>query len=189
MISAAGRYKVAAEAWEFEQIHRLNYRTFVEEIPQHPPNPERSLVDAFHAENTYIVAVRDAQLLGMVALRGNRPFSLDRKLRDLDAYLPSGCSPCEVRLLAVAPEHRRGPIFHGLVNRLLECVVQEGYDLALISGTVRQLRLYAHLGFVPFGPRVGSGEALYQPMALTLAALRERGRAFSALRSAAPQNP
>ena len=27
--------KVATEEWEFELIHQLNYRTFVEEIPQH----------------------------------------------------------------------------------------------------------------------------------------------------------
>ena len=26
-------FKFAAEDWEFEQIHRLNHRTFVEEIP------------------------------------------------------------------------------------------------------------------------------------------------------------
>ena len=32
-------FKVASADWEFEQIHRLNYRTFVEEIPQHASNP------------------------------------------------------------------------------------------------------------------------------------------------------
>jgi hypothetical protein len=31
-------YKIASEPWEFEQIHRLNYRTFVEEIPLHVSN-------------------------------------------------------------------------------------------------------------------------------------------------------
>ena len=36
-------FKVATDDWEFEQIHRLNYRTFVEEIPQHPANPERRI--------------------------------------------------------------------------------------------------------------------------------------------------
>jgi len=30
---AGHTYKIASEEWEFEQIHRLNYRTFVEEIP------------------------------------------------------------------------------------------------------------------------------------------------------------
>ncbi len=45
-------FKVAATPDEFEAIHALNYRTFVEEIPQHSPNGERRLVDKFHAENT-----------------------------------------------------------------------------------------------------------------------------------------
>ena len=28
-------FKFATEDWEVEQIHRLNYKTFVAEIPQH----------------------------------------------------------------------------------------------------------------------------------------------------------
>ena len=50
-------FKVASEDWEFEQIHRLNYGTFVEEIPQHEGNAEKSLVDTFHGENTYFICV------------------------------------------------------------------------------------------------------------------------------------
>ena len=61
-------FKVASEDWEFEQIHRLNYRTFVEEIPQHASNPEGRLVDRFHAENTYIICLQGRRLVGMLAL-------------------------------------------------------------------------------------------------------------------------
>ena len=43
-------FKFASEDWEFELIHRLNYRTFVEEIPQHKASPTHRLVDKFHAE-------------------------------------------------------------------------------------------------------------------------------------------
>jgi aspartate aminotransferase-like enzyme len=43
-----------------------------------------------------------------------------------------------------------------------------GYDVALISGTTRQLRLYRHMGFVPFGPLVVGPGAQFQPMMLTL---------------------
>ena len=46
-------YKIAETPDEFEQIFRLNYKTFTEEIPQNEANPERSRVDKFHAENTY----------------------------------------------------------------------------------------------------------------------------------------
>ena len=166
-------FKVASEDWEFKQIHRLNYQTFVEEIPQHESNAEKSLVDAFHAENTYFICVRDGRLLGMVASRDRRPFSLDRKLEDLDAYLPRGKTVCEIRLLSVAKDHRKGRVMRGLLTALARHCIARGYDLAIISGTVRQERFYRRIGFVPFGPPVGTAEALYQPMYRDLATLEE----------------
>ena len=45
-------FKIAAEDWEFDLIHQLNYRTFVEEIPQHEVSATKRMVDKFHAENT-----------------------------------------------------------------------------------------------------------------------------------------
>ena len=57
-----------------------------------------------------------------------------------------------------------------------------GHDIAVISGTVRQAKLYSYLGFVPFGPVVGSEDAQYQPMYLTLEAYSElttRSRSFA----------
>jgi hypothetical protein len=172
-------FKLAAEPWEFEQIHRLNYQTFVEEIPQHPANPEGILIDPFHDENTYIIAVHGRRVVGMVALRGQRPFSLDRKLPDLDSFLPLARRPCELRLLATTPECRHGFVFRGLVDLLVRHGIDQGYDLAVISGTVRQAKLYRHLGFIPFGSLVGTTEALYQPMYLTLEGFRKASKSFS----------
>ncbi len=163
-------FKFADCESEFEAIHALNYRTFVEEIPQHAANPERRLVDGFHDENTYAICLDGGRLVGMVAGRGRRPFSLDRKLAELDSHLPPHRRPLEVRLLAVEPPYRKTSVFVRLVATLAGRFGGEGYDLALISGTLRQTGLYRHLGFVPFGPQVGSAEAPYQPMYLDLAA-------------------
>ena len=157
-------FKIASEDWEFAEVHKLNYETFVEEIPQHGPNANRTLVDKFHDENTYIICLRDRELRGMVAARGKRPFSLDQKLEDLDSYLPKGRSVCEIRLLAIGKEDRNGRILKGLLTQLAQYCVDQSYDLAIISGTVRQLGLYKRLGFVPFGPLVGTPEAQFQPM-------------------------
>ena len=85
-------FKVASTPEEFEQIHALNYRTFVEEIPQHAVNTERKLVDRFHEQNTYLICKRGERVVGMMALRGDRPFSLDAKLPALDSYLTPGRS-------------------------------------------------------------------------------------------------
>ena len=161
-------FKVATEDWEFEQIHRLNYRTFVEEIPQHKQSPTHRLMDKFHAENTYLICLSGEKLAGMLAVRGNRPFSLDQKLDNLDSYLPPGRTTCEIRLLAVEKKFRGAQVLQGILAMLWQHGVEKGYDLAIISGTMRQSKLYHHLGFIPFGPLVGSGEAQFQPMYVTL---------------------
>ncbi|HET9864266.1 MAG TPA: GNAT family N-acetyltransferase [Steroidobacteraceae bacterium] len=166
-------FRIAIPA-DFDAIHALNYETFAEEIPQHPPNSERRLVDRFHAENTYAVCIADGGLVGMVCGRCQRPFSLDLKLADLDRWLPAHRKAVEVRLLAVRREWRKSAVFFGLMTFLSRHFIAQGCDLALISGTVRELKLYRHLGFEPFGGLVGTAGAMYQPMLLTLAAFEQR---------------
>jgi aspartate aminotransferase-like enzyme len=115
-----------------------------------------------------LYTIDEGQLIGMMAVRDKRPFSLDEKLGNIDRFLPPGRKICEVRLLAVLASHRNGMVFQGLLKLLLDYGLRQHYNLAVISGTVRQQKLYKHLGFVPFGPLVGSHDAQYQPMYLTL---------------------
>jgi len=153
---------------EFEQIFRLNHRTFVDEIPQHAAHDDGRLIDRFHAENRYVICKDRDEVVGMIALRGSRPFSLDAKLPDLDRYLPRNRSVCEIRLLAVRPGYRHSRVLPGLVRELARVCRESGLEYAVISGTTRQLRLYAHLGFEPFGPLVGKPGAYYQPMGISI---------------------
>ncbi|HXS68687.1 MAG TPA: aminotransferase class V-fold PLP-dependent enzyme, partial [Candidatus Polarisedimenticolia bacterium] len=171
-------FKTANEDWEFEQIHRLNYKTFVEEIPQHQSSPSHRLVDKFHPENTYLICLSGKKLVGMLAVRGARPFSLDQKLENLDSYLPAGRTICEIRLLAIEKKFRGAQALQGILALLWQHGIEKGYDLAIISGTTRQFRLYQHLGFVPFGPVVGAGEAQFQPMYVTLETFENTAREF-----------
>jgi GNAT superfamily N-acetyltransferase len=160
-------YRIARSRWEFEQIHRLNYQTFVEEIPQHPPNRDHRLIDPLMARSTPFVCLEGRRVIGMVMLSGERPFSLDRKLPALDMYLPAGKKPCEARLLMIEPRYRNGRIFGELLGRAARWGRAQGYELVLISATLRQTKLYRHLGFVPFGPPIGTIEAPFQAMYAT----------------------
>ncbi len=162
-------------AWtedELEQIRRLTYETFVEEIPQHASRSDRLLTDKFEEENTYFICLDQGRLVGMLALRARRPFSLDGKLAEVDSYLPPHTSPCEFRLLSVRPAYRKQRVAVGLMALAWKTCRNRGHDLALISGTTRQLKLYAHIGFQPFGPLVGTPGAEFQPMFLTLEQFR-----------------
>jgi aspartate aminotransferase-like enzyme len=172
------QFKVAAADWEFEQIHQLNYKTFVEEIPQHQPSNSPRLVDKFHSENTYLICLSGKRVVGMITARGRRPFSLDQKIPNLDSHLPPGRRVCEIRLLSVEKEFRNGQVFRGLTTLMWQYGLERGYDLAVISGTTRQQKLYRHLGFVPFGPQVGVGEAMFQPMYLTLENFEKQAEEF-----------
>ncbi len=164
--------KEATELNEFLQIHQLNYKTFVEEIPQYLPNEESKLVDKFHHKNQYIIAKREDKLIGMVCYNWERPFSLDGKMTDLDSYLPVHKKLAEIRLLSVLPEERKVRVAYRMFQFLANLLIHSGTDAAVISGTTRQLKLYADLGFIPFGSLVGSEGAFYQPMYITLKELR-----------------
>jgi aspartate aminotransferase-like enzyme/GNAT superfamily N-acetyltransferase len=159
--------KVADQVDEFERIARLNYATFVEEIPQHTGNIDRRLVDKFHRENIYFICKDKAEIIGMVALRNQRPFSLDGKLDNLDAFLAPGESLCEIRLLAIEPSRRHGRVFALLMREVFAYCADQGFDRGLISGRLENIPLYEKLGFLAFGPQVGKPGAMYQPMSIT----------------------
>lgn len=182
-------YKVADrhDVDEMRQIHELNYETFVEEIPQHAVNESRQLIDKFHDMNTYIIAKLDHEVIGMISINDQRPFSLDVKLGNVETYFEDAAFACEVRLLAVKEAYRGGVVFFRMCERLVGYSLEKGYSMALISGTVRQLKLYKHLGFKPFAHLVGTEDALYQPMYLTVENFRKTSRAFLRILSKAEQ--
>ena len=162
--------KIARGEKEFEAIAKLNYDTFVEEIPQHEQHPSGKRQDAFHHENTYLIVLKDQELVGMIALRDQRPFSLDHKIGLVEDALPEEAlngKLCEIRLLSVRREHRNGRVFFMLARALADYAYEKGYGAAVISGTVRELKLYGQLGFKAFAEPVGSEEAAFVPMFLT----------------------
>jgi hypothetical protein len=158
--------KIADQEWEFDEICRLNHQTFSEEIQQHDKTSTGLLVDKFHLENQYIICLNESEIVGMVALRDQRPFSLDFKLDNIDDYLPPHKLSCEIRLLIVKPAFRNSRVILFLLREIIYQAVRKKYDLVLISGILAQQRMYRSLGFVPFGPVVGEN-VKFQPMYLT----------------------
>lgn len=179
--------KIAATDEEFDAIAALNYETFVEEIPQHEHNPSRRLIDKFHNENVYVIVYKNTEMVGMVAFRDTRPFSIDRKIGDVENYLDAEVCEylCEIRLLAVKKHHRNGRVFTKLATAIYRYFYDAGYTACVISGTVREEKLYTQMGFRQFASAVGTEEARYLPMVLTRQdstvfreRLREQNRVF-----------
>lgn len=171
-------YKIADTENEFEQISILNYNTFVREIPQHVPNADGKLIDRFHDQNTYVIGLDGDRVIAMVAVRTERPFSLDEKIVNLDVHVPEEMIAqrnrwCEVRLLAIEPAYRKSRVFVQLLDALIVHAIEKGLMYALISATTREQRLYAHMGAEPFHEPVGTAEAMYVPMIIRLTTFRK----------------
>src|SRR5437868_10824631 len=96
-------FKRAESKQEFEQVHRLNHRTFLDEIPQHQPTGTGALVDKFHHKNVYLIVLRDERVVGMVSAHDQPPFSIADRLPSPEILLEPGTRPLEVRLLAIEP--------------------------------------------------------------------------------------
>jgi len=165
------RFKKAETPEEFEQIFRLNYAVFAGELEQHPAQPGERLVDKFHDRNRYVIALAGDEVIGMIAVHNQPPFSVAAKLADprvLDGY----GRLLEVRLLAVDPAHRNGVVMAGLMLGVYEHARE--FDAMVISGHVEKAGIYHELGFRDLGPPVASGHALFVPMAIRVADLAER---------------
>src|SRR5438128_235435 len=99
-------FKLADCEAEFEQIHRLNYRTFVDEIPQHADTGTGKLVDKFHVKNLYFVVLKRGRVVGMLSAHDQPPFSVADRLDNPGILQEPGMHPLEVRLLAIEPSER-----------------------------------------------------------------------------------
>jgi aspartate aminotransferase-like enzyme len=173
MLLQVGHYvfKLAETKQEFEQIHRLNYQTFVGEIPQHADTGTGVLVDKFHTKNAYFIVLRDGRVVGMVSAHDEPPFSVAERLSDPGILTAQGTRPLEVRLLALEPDERNSNLFFGLIYTLYDYAVRHRYTHMFISGVAERQDMYERLGFVPLGPAVGNGRASFIPMVLTIGQL------------------
>jgi hypothetical protein len=161
-------FKRAQTAEEFEQVHRMNYRTFVKEIPQHADDGAGRLVDKFHEWSTYFLALDGPRLIGMLSVHDRRPFSIESRLDDASVLSRPGMRPLEVRLLAIDPDERQGPVLVGLTYVMNQFARETSHTHYLISAVTDQLPLYEHLGFEPLGPARGKPGAMFVPMIATL---------------------
>jgi aspartate aminotransferase-like enzyme/N-acyl-L-homoserine lactone synthetase len=167
-------FKCAESPDEFEQVHRLNHRTFVEEIGQYPDNGAGYLVDKFHDKNTYFIALQDNKVVGMLATHDAPPFSVAERLSD--PYLLERLGPriMEARLFAILPDKRNGPVSRGLLWLVFEYARVHRYSHLVISGIETRARLYERMGFRALGPAVRQGDATFIPMAMEVDRMPER---------------
>ena len=169
-------FRIAESAEDFQQIRRLNHRIFSEELGQHAARPDGLLADPFEARSRYLLALCGGEVAGMVCVHDDPPWSVTKRLAQASVLDRLTKPLLEIRLLALAPEHRNGMVVAGLLAGVLEMALEAGFRTLLISGVTSQVRMYRRLGFAELGPAVVDGAAAFYPMALDLQALPEHTR-------------
>jgi aspartate aminotransferase-like enzyme len=140
---------------------------FAEEIAQHGTHPSGLLVDRFHEQNHYFVAMREDVVIGMISAHAGPEFSVKRRLPDA-SLLEQLARPIEVRLLAIEPKERNRTVLAGLLWQAYDYAVSGGYSHLLISAISTREAMYQKLGFHALGPAVPEGNASFVPMLMTL---------------------
>jgi aspartate aminotransferase-like enzyme len=174
-------FKWAETANEYEQIHSLNYRTFVGEIPQHPDTGTGTLIDKFHHKNRYLISLKEGRVVGMVSAHDEPPFSIADRLSDPSQIQKPGMRPIEVRLMAIEPAERNTSMFVGFVWALYTHAQATAHTHIVISGVHGRVEMYERLGFVALGPAVPCGQAAFVPMMLTVGQIPERMKQLKVL--------
>lgn len=175
-------FKPVTTAEELGQVHRLNHRTFAEELGQYEASESGELVDRFHGVNRYFVAKNGDAVIGMISINSTAPFSIEKRLHNPAAMLATIPGPSEVRLLAIKSDARRGIVLAGLFWQVYAEARRQGRSHLLISGIAERAEMYRALGFRDLGAAVSSGDASYIPMAMALgdAAVEEKAKRFEA---------
>ena len=161
--------KIAEADAALAAVHRINRRVYAEELGQDPTRADGRLVDRFHGDNTYIIALVDDEVVGMMALTmPGRRFSLEDAPIDRALIDAKRASAAEMRRLAVLPEHRGSGCFLRILDFCCGYLVRRGIRHAFISAIAERAPMYARLGFRQFDAPFRKGPCLYYPMVLSV---------------------
>ena len=134
-------FKPLKTAEELKQVHRLNHKTFAEELGQYEIQESGELADRFHAGNRYFIAKCGEAVVGMISINSTSPFSIEKRLtnaaetlarflwrkmiprKHATAKLRRTCTErCEGWLMnRLIPSHARWGQLHDRLPRLSRC--------------------------------------------------------------------
>lgn len=161
-------FKEVSSTEELDRLQHLNHAIFAKELRQHEARPEGFLLDRFHAHNRYFIALNHSDVVGMICINSQPPFSVEKRLPPNVSISEIAPAPCEVRLLAVAAVTRGTLILAGLLWQVFAEAKRRGRSHILISGATARVRMYQELGFRSLGPPITDGDASFVPMVLDL---------------------
>jgi len=191
--------RFAATAEDREQVWRLRYRIYVEEMGyDFGATPDRRLPDVPPKNNRLLLAEADGAAVGTVAIDWGGDLAFgddDRAVYQLDRFLAA--VPAD-RLMTVTrfmttPEARQGQAPELLLDAVLHFALERGVAAIFLDCRPHLINFYMRLGFRPYAPTASHPiPGILVPLVLLLDdhahLVRVRSR-FAALAQARPADP
>jgi hypothetical protein len=122
----------------------------------------------------------------MICAHWQPPFSAVMKFGSwLSSHLPEG-KTAEIRLYALRPEYRHGPLAIALAASLFAELEKRGLQTLVISGISLQQNFYRHIGFQVAGEPVSENGVTFFPMIGDLPAILKANPAWQKFQPHAP---
>lgn len=163
---------------EREEIYRIRYQVYAEELHQHHENKEMKLKDDLDAFNEYIIAKVGNEIAGFISITPpNGKYSIDKyRARDTLPFLYHNAY--ELRILTVVEKYRKNKISLYLLYALARYVSIKNGDLVIGIGRDVLMDFYKSIGFIDAGEEIYSGKVVYRLMFSMPCHMQEKIKCF-----------
>ena len=183
-MKAASSWKLVvslADDRDRESIYAIRHHVYAQELKQHPQNEKGRLTDKLDEINTYLVAKRNGEIAGFIAVTppGDAGYSLDKYFSREALPLAFDDGLYEVRLLTVTASSRGSQVAMLLMYAALRYVESRGGAIIAGIGRLEVLEMYRRAGLKTLGFRAQSGAVTYELMAADVSELRRQADGFA----------
>ena len=147
-----------------QNIYKIRHLIYAQELNQHAVNSSQQLTDDLDAENKYIVAKTENQILGFISITtpNSKKYSVDKYFSRSDIPFAFDEYLYEIRLLTVLEKSRNSYLALGLMYAAFRWVQSHG-GLHVVSICRSELvEMYRKAGLNTLSLRAVSGKVTYE---------------------------
>ncbi|MCF8217233.1 MAG: aminotransferase class I/II-fold pyridoxal phosphate-dependent enzyme [Chlorobium sp.] len=160
------------------QIYKIRYQVYAEELGQHQSNVFRKLQDNLDEFNEYVVVKYFDTVIGFVSITppNDTGYSIDKYVSRSEIPLSFHDALFELRLLTVVEEWRHSIAILLLVYGTYKYLKLKNASEVIAIGRAEIMSLYEGLGFKTLGKRILSGKVTYELMYIDDKSFEESAR-------------
>ena len=147
-----------------QEIYKIRHLIYAQELNQHAVNSSQQLTDDLDAENKYIVAKAENQILGFISITtpNSKKYSVDKYFSRSDIPYAFDEYLYEIRLLTVLEKSRNSYLALGLMYAAFRWVQSHGGLHVVAICRSELVEMYRKAGLNPLSLRAVSGKVTYE---------------------------